>query len=33
MIGNPRGFHTVVEDFTRSPALFFLSGALTLVAG
>jgi len=33
MIGNPRGFRAVVEDFTRSPALFFLSGVLTLVPG
>jgi hypothetical protein len=33
MIGNPRGFRAVVDDFTRSPALFFLSGVLTLVAG
>jgi hypothetical protein len=33
MIANPRGFRAVVEDFTGSPALFFLSGMLTLVAG
>jgi hypothetical protein len=33
MIGNPRGFRAVVDDFTRSAALFFLSGVLTLVAG
>ncbi|MEA2992234.1 MAG: hypothetical protein QOD40_1154 [Alphaproteobacteria bacterium] len=33
MVANPRGFRAVVDDFTRSPALFFLSGVLTLVAG
>jgi uncharacterized membrane protein HdeD (DUF308 family) len=33
MIGNPRGFRTVLQQISESPALVFLTGVLSLVAG
>jgi hypothetical protein len=33
MIGNAAGFRTVVQEISKSPALVFLTGILSLIAG